>query len=134
VVAKTSAPVLRVETVTAWEGNQSHVRLACVPSDACLPFIVAVRRGQKSDSVVLSAPAYSHALKQAPVEPPTSKIAVRIGSTAILLLDGSHVHIRVPVVCLENGFVGQTIHVTGKGRELTYLAVVGGDGLLRGRL
>jgi hypothetical protein len=38
------------------------------------------------------------------------------------------------VICLENGFVGQTIRVAGKGRERTYMAEVCSDGLLRGTL
>jgi hypothetical protein len=134
VTAKTSAPMLRVESVGAWEDNRSQVRLDCVNRDECLPFIVTVRRNRRANSQGVSIPPYPQVLGPSKVDAPISKVVVRIGSSAILLLDGGHVHIQLLVVCLENGSVGQTIRVTGKGREHTYMALVGSDGFLRGVL
>jgi hypothetical protein len=125
VVAKTSAPVLRVLSVGAWEGNLSVVRLACAISEECLPFVVTVRRHQndRSKSAIIAS-------NPQPAEHPS----VRTGSPAILLLEGGHVHIQLAVICLENGIVGQTIRVEGRERGHTYLAEVCSDGLLRGTL
>jgi hypothetical protein len=134
VVAKTSAPVLRVESVGPWERNISRVRLDCAASDECLPFIVTVHRSQSNDNDGAYIPSYPQAPRRLPVDIPASKTVVRIGSSAVLLLDGGHVHIQLLVICLENGSVGQTIRVTGKGRERTYMAIVGSDGSLRGTL
>jgi flagella basal body P-ring formation protein FlgA len=52
----------------------------------------------------------------------------------VLVLDGGHVHIQLAVVCLENGVVGQTIRVAGRGHEQIYMAEVCSDGLLRASL
>jgi hypothetical protein len=49
---------------------------------------------------------------------------VRAGRPATLLLDGAHVHIRIAVVCLENGAAGQTIRVASKDHRQTYTAKV----------
>ena len=51
-----------------------------------------------------------------------------------LLLEGNHVHIRLTVICLENGTKGQTIRVASKDRKLTYKAEVIEDSTVRGSL
>ena len=61
-------------------------------------------------------------------------IVIRSGSSATLLLDGGHVHIRIPVTCLENGSTGQTIRATDKDRRRVYKAQVVANGVLQGRL
>jgi hypothetical protein len=134
VVAKTSAPALTVTSVGAWEGNLSRVRMSCVVSEECLPFVVTVRRHQNDRSdgaVIASNPQPS---QHPAVETSKSKIVVRIGSAAVLLLEGGHVHIQLAVICLENGIVGQTIRVASRERDHTYQAEVCSDGLLRGTL
>jgi hypothetical protein len=134
VVAKTGAPALRVLSVGAWEGNLSLVRLACAISDECVPFVVTVRRHQNDrseEAVIASNPQPS---QHSSVATSKSKVVVRIGSPAVLLLEGGHVHIQLAVICLENGIVGQTIRVAGRERDHTYLAEVCSDGLLRGTL
>jgi hypothetical protein len=47
-------------------------------------------------------------------EPDPQTFVVRAGSRAILLLDGGHVHVRLNVVCLENGAAGQRIRVEAR--------------------
>jgi hypothetical protein len=134
VVAKTDAPALRVESMGPWQGNLTRVRLDCVVSDECLPFVVTVRRSPKNDSGGEFVPSDRQPSRQSSIETPKSKVVVRLGSPAILLLDGGHVHIQLAVVCLENGAAGQTIRVSGKSQPRIYLAEVGSDGVLRGRL
>ncbi len=134
VVAKTNAPALRVLSVGAWEENSARVRLACVLSDECLPFVVTVRRFQsdRSEGAVLAS--NPQASQHPAVDASKGKFVVRSGSRAVLLLEGGHVHIQLAVTCLENGIVGQTIRVAGKGQEHTYLAEVCSDGWLRATL
>jgi flagella basal body P-ring formation protein FlgA len=50
------------------------------------------------------------------------------------LLDGGHVHIRLSVVCLENGDPGQRIRVESKDPHQTFIAEVVDGGVLRGSL
>jgi hypothetical protein len=134
VVAQTSTPALRVTSVGAWEGNLSLVRVACVVSEECLPFVVTVHRypNDHSEGAVIASNPQS--AQRPSAETSKSKIVVRIGSPAVLLLEGGRVHIQLAVICLENGIVGQTIRVAGRERDHTYLAEVCSDGLLRGTL
>ena len=44
------------------------------------------------------------------------------------------VHIRLSVICLQNGAPGQMIRVTGKDRKLVFTAQVIDGNLLKGRL
>jgi hypothetical protein len=132
--AKTVAPVLKVDSVGPWRGNFASVRLDCVISDECLPFVVTVRRNQGHVPGGLFVAATELPYQRSPVDAPRNKVFVRIGSPAVLLLDGGHVHIQLAVICLENGIIGQTIRVAGKARQQTYLAEVCSDGVLRGRL
>lgn len=134
VVAKTTAPILKVISVGAWAANSSSVRLACVSSEECLPFVVTVRR-HPTDRADGAAIASNTQRSQHPsIETSTSKVVLRSGSPAVLLLEGGHVHIRLAVVCLQSGAVGQTIRVAGRERDHTYLAEVCSDGMLRGLL
>jgi flagella basal body P-ring formation protein FlgA len=50
------------------------------------------------------------------------------------MIDGGHVHIRIPVICLENGVPGQTIRATDKEHHRIYIAQVIEDGLLQARI
>jgi flagella basal body P-ring formation protein FlgA len=50
------------------------------------------------------------------------------------MLDSERVHIRLSVICLQNGAPGQMIRVTGKDRKLVFTAQVIDGGLLKGRL
>ena len=59
---------------------------------------------------------------------------VRRGASAMLLLDGDHVQIKIPVTCLENGTTGQTIQAADKDHHQVYTAQVVSENLLRGRL
>ncbi len=60
---------------------------------------------------------------------------VRSGSPATLLLDSDHVHIRLSVICLENGAPGQTIRVSrARIASWSFTAQVIDGNLLKGRL
>lgn len=134
VVAKTRTPVLSVESISPWEGNLARVRLNCVSSEECLPFVVTMRRHPTNEVQRVSVASDLSASPRSLTEVPRSKVVVHIGSSAVLLLDGGHVHIQLAVICLENGSVGQIIRVTGRAHERTYIAEVCSDGLLRGTL
>lgn len=134
VVAKSGGAALKVESVGPWQGDRASVRLGCIVSGECLPFVVTVRRNSKDSTEGPFIAAKEQASRRPDAEDSGSKVVVRIGSPAVLLLDGGHVHIQLAVICLENGVMGQTIRVAGKAHQQTYLAEVCSDGLLRGRL
>ena len=132
VVASTSAPVLRVESMEQWGDHEMKVRLSCAKPEECLPFFVAIRGSQ-----VHPIPQYvpDHSLAAiSKAKPESDSFVVRTGSRQTLLLEGGHVHIQMAVFCLENGAVGQTILVASLDRRQTYRAEVSDNGVLRGRL
>ena len=131
VVATTSAPRLRVNSVEPWSDGNFRARLECESPEQCLPFFVGLRvNGDQSQAAgaQTEAPAalWSSRLPKA--------IAIKNGDEAVLRLDSERVHIRLSVICLENGAQGQMIRVTSKDRKMTYRAQVVDGATLQGRL
>jgi hypothetical protein len=134
VVATTASPRLKVESIEPWGDGRMRVRVACAASEQCLPFYVAIRVGQDASSRPAMAASDSSPTEALGVRIDAKSFVVRAGATATLLLDGAHVHIRIAVVCLENGAAGQTIRVASKDRRQTYTAKVIDEAVLRASL
>jgi hypothetical protein len=135
-VARTSSPVLKVRSIEPWDEHRMKVRLECSDNNECLPFYVGIR--DESDiepkpatiiPVMFRSPTLS-----ARVRTKGEPFAVRSGSSAVLFLEGNHVHIEVGVICLENGAIGQTIRATSRDHRKTYRVEVFDGGILKGRL
>jgi hypothetical protein len=134
VVATTTSPALMVESIEPWGDHRMKVRLNCAASEQCLPFFVAIRVGQDSSSqppMTVSDHSLPGNLRAA-TDP--RSFVIRSGAQAILMLDGVHVHIRIAVVCLENGAPGQTIRVASRDHKQTYMARVVDGAVLRASL
>lgn len=123
VVARVADPALKVISIQKAGDRRMIARLECAHAAECLPFLVAVRVEDGA-----SAPVPPSGLSQ------PQSLLVRAGSSATLLLDGTHVHISIPVICLENGSMGQRIRVANPDRSKFYTVQVAGDRLLRGAL
>jgi hypothetical protein len=125
VTATVPQPLLKVKSIEPAGSDRTIARVECADSTQCLPFFVSLQVGPGTlGSTVLPGAQTSRA----------SATLVRSGQRAILLLEGAHLQITLPVICLENGAVGQTIHLSSLDRRLFYTAQVASDGLLRGRL
>jgi hypothetical protein len=135
VLAGSSAPELRVESMERWGDRRMKVRMDCASTQQCLPFFVAINLG-KDDAA--QPPAMAMPIRPSPptlpARPDPSSYVLRAGSPAVLLLEGDHIHIRIAVICLENGAPGQTIHVISKDHRQNYTARVGEDAALKGGL
>lgn len=134
VVAKSDSPSLKVQSMEQWGDHRMKVRLDCDPHEQCMPFFVAVQCSQENEAQQGSlAPGRSSAalLRTSAASGP---IVMRAGSQVTLLLDGGHVHIRLSVVCLENGAAGQTIRVASRDHKQTYLGRVMDEAILKGSL
>jgi hypothetical protein len=131
VVATSAAPSLIVESMQPWGDHRMKVRLTCTSSEQCLPFFVALHLNAQASShaVATSEPA---AGTRAGID--AKNFVVHAGAPATLLLDGGHVHIRIAVVCLENGVPGQTIRVASKDHRQNYVAIVVDNAVLRASL
>jgi hypothetical protein len=134
VVATAASPRLKVESIEPWGDGRMRVRVECAASEQCLPFYVAIRVGQDISSrqgIAALGPSSSGA-SGAGID--SKSFVVRAGAPATLLLDGAHVHIRIAVICLENGAPGQTIRVSSKDHRQTYTAKVIDEAVLRASL
>lgn len=129
VVSNVANPELKVQSIDRSGDGQAIARMACADSTQCLPFMVTLRVSSGTNLEIASnRPApYSSAYKPA-------QFVVRQGATTALYLDGTHVHISLSAICLENGAPGQTIRATSLDRHQTFTAQVASDGTLRGRL
>jgi len=125
VVASVPQPALKVTSIAPAGSDRAMARVECADSTQCLPFFVALQLG---------AGAFGSAALPGGQPPKSSATLVRTGERATLLLEGAHVQITLPVICLENGALGQTIQLSSPDRRQFYSAQVAGDRLLRGRL
>jgi hypothetical protein len=134
VTATTESPRLVVRSVRPWGNQHLMARLECADSEQCKPFFVGLESNpddgaRTSDvSATRGAGAWSGQIES------SKNYVVKSGSPAVLQLDNEHVHIRIAVICLENGAPGQRIRVTGKDHRMIFTAQVVDGSLLKGRL
>ena len=138
VVATTPAPVLQVRSLERLDADRFMVRLECVNEDSCLPFMTSIQVDEDEATKLASISSREclrcGAASEPAQQPGPGTVVVRSGSSAILELEGQHIHIRIPVICLQNGAAGQTIRATDKDHRRVYAAQVIDIGILRGRL
>jgi hypothetical protein len=130
--AATDSPRLNVESIQRLGNNTAIVRMGCGDSAQCLPFFVKAELSQNAGSeatslsIVQVLPNSPRASSRQPV--------MRAGAQAVLLLESERVHIRVPVVCIENGALGQRVRVRAVGNRQLYVAEVVDATSLKGSL
>ncbi len=137
VLARTNSPALRVQSMEPLSDHRMKVRLNCFNVAECVPFYVTIRtsgEGPAQPSPVASAQLQLPPPRPTPRKTEADSPVLRTGSSATLLLEGDHMSIQLPVVCLESGAIGQTIRVASKDRRQTYTARVFDGGTLRGKL
>jgi len=132
VVATTTAPQLAVRSIEPWGKRRMMARLECQSRDQCLPFLVGIQTGDDNPLPSGPLPMANSTVISTPSAP--KSYAVKTGSPATLELDGEHVHIRISVVALENGTLGQTVRVSVKDRHLVYVAQVVDNNIVKGKL
>ena len=156
--ATIEAPRLEVRAVEPWGDRDARVRLGCEAHEQCLPFYVAVHWFDATSAkaallaanvsparLARSAPNSLASTTREPVAVPSpaptsspnatdTEIHLHAGSHATLLIEGDRLHIKLPVICLENGVPGRTIRVTALDHKQTYRAEVVDSTLLKGTL
>jgi hypothetical protein len=135
VVATSPSPALKVRSVERIGSERLSARMECIESDQCLPFFVAIQTVQENEQQIAAISARYTLTGAAPRPVPV----VRAGTTVNLFLDGAHIHIRIPVKCLESGAPGQAIRVQSirvddESDRLVYTAQVVDGSTVRGRL
>jgi hypothetical protein len=131
IVASVPDPVLKVKSIDLSGERRAQVRVECAIPRQCLPFIATLDFDTRltTDPVPLSSRGRSSAQTQQP-----SPAVVRAGAPATLLLEGTHVHITLPVICVESGAIGQTIRARSPDHRQVYTVQVVREGVLEGQL
>ena len=131
VPARTSSPSLDVVSASRTDLDNTKVRLRCRDSRDCLPFYAVIRGRNLENGFESLAKSAPQMAVPSPVREPW---LVRSGERAILVLEGGHLRIEMPVICLSNGSAGKSIRVTTTNRKQVYQGQVAGIGLLKGGL
>jgi hypothetical protein len=134
VTAATGSPSLKVELIEPWGDHRMKVRIDCESGQECMPFFVAVRCAQQLAAEPGTAAMNHSPAATAPARIDPKSILMHAGAPATLFLEGGRVHIRLAVVCLENGALGQTIKVSSKDHRQTYVGKVVDGEVLRASL
>lgn len=129
VVSSSASPELKVKSIDRMGTERAIARIECAESQQCLPFVVSLNLNRTEDAELTAAQPLRRGVETKP-----SPVLLRAGSPAVLQLNGRHVHIRLMVICLENGTLGQTIRATDHDRKQFYTAKVTEGGVLEGRL
>ena len=130
--ATTDAPRLKVRSIQNGSDHAAIVRIECENPGECLPFFVKTRLSQNAGSATappILSPSLAVATRNA-----SRAIVVRAGTQAVLLLEGDRVHIRITVVCIDNGTSGEKIRVRSIDNRQLYVAEVVDATLLKGSL
>ena len=132
VTSSVPAPQLVIQSASMTSPHGTRLRIGCVSSNECLPFYAYASWPENGPTVDL--PAVFDVKKRSLSPPSHTETSLRPGTAATLMLEAGRVHIKLQVVCLEGGSVGDTIRVTAKDHKQSYTAEVVGSNLLKGSL
>jgi hypothetical protein len=114
VTAAEPKPRLKVVSIDVLDGESDKVRLQCEQASSCLPFFVLLHWGQ---------PGRQNGRTTQSAQQPEN-ILVRSGKAAVLVFEGDFLRMTLPVMCLQNGGLGQQVRVLNKETKKTYWARV----------
>jgi len=123
---------VRVMNIARWLGNEWKVELRCQDHRACLPFYVLIQPESAAAFDAMSALARrGTAMRRDVSRLATPQILMRNGDRATLLFEKPTVRITMPVICLQNGNLGQTIRVESTDHTQFFKAEIVKSGLLK---
>ena len=123
-------PPLKVLSIDMLDGESDKVLLRCEHPSTCLPFYVLVHWGRAENGSL--RPGRTE--KPVRSDPRVENALVRSGRTVILLLEGEYIHMKLPVLCLQNGERGQQVRVISRDTKKRYVARVTGRGVVTSAL
>ena len=107
-------PRLKVVSIDVLDGESDKVRLQCEQPSSCLPFFVLLHWGQ---------PGRERGRTTQPTLQPEN-VLVHSGKAVVLVFEGDFLRMTLPVICLQNGGLGQQVRVLNKETKKTYWARV----------
>jgi len=128
VTATVPNPRLRVVSIDVLDGEADRARLQCEGTDTCLPFYVVLHWGEPGDEQ--GKLSYRQGGTRSRRSSRPGEVLVRSGKAAVLVFEGEHIHMTLPVMCLQSGGRGQQVRVISKEQKKVYLARVTGPGVV----
>ena len=123
---------IEVMSMAKWSGNTWKVELRCTDRRACLPFYVLVDARKSAAFEAISAPGGRRTTAMRVLFGiARPQILMRNGDRATLMFENPTVRIMMPVICLQNGDLGQTIRVESTDHKQFFRAEIVKSGLLR---
>jgi Chaperone for flagella basal body P-ring formation len=123
---------VEVMNMAKWSHDIWKVELRCQDRRACLPFYVLVDAGHSPAFDLISALGNrGRTARRDLFGIPRPQILMRNGDRATLLFENPSVRITIPVICLQNGNLGQTIRVESTDRKQFFQAEIVKSGLLK---
>lgn len=133
ITAREQATALDVRAAVRVSAKSLRLRVECRPVTSCVPFFAAVEFA--SDQAAQTALNLLHAGpgRLAPVN--TAEMPqVSAGHRAVLLMQGGHTHITLPVIAIDTGHTGEEVRVTTLDRKQTFRGIVGAGDTVNGEL
>ena len=126
-------PDLVVAGIDALDAAHARVKLKCRDRGVCLPFFALINwdvpeEAEATLSRWLSPPAEITSLT---ADRPAAW-SVRHGQIATFVIETPHVHLQLPVICLTNGRLGETVRVSTLDRKRVFRGEVVGPRMLKG--
>ena len=134
VFALSRTPTLRIRSAQPMPDHSTVIRVECEASRECLPFYAKVHTapGERMGIPQRNLSGSHAALLE--TRSPRLGPAVHSGDQAVLRLEGDHVRIDIPVVCIESGDRGARIKVRSAAGRQIYTAEVIDVAILKGSL
>jgi hypothetical protein len=129
--ATTDTPRLKVRSIENSGNHTAIVRMECESPEQCLPFFVKTQMDHVGST---TAPSMTVRASPGATRVGSKPIVMRSGSQAVLSLEGDRVHIRIPVVSIQEGSPGDKIRVRACSNRQLYVAEVIDATSLKGRL
>lgn len=95
------------------------VKVGCRRPGSCLPFYVVVK-GATGDAGGAEKPTHPVPTLVIAKGGPSARETMRAGTHAVLIMNDRRMRIQIPVISLETGKAGETIHVASPDRKQVY--------------
>ena len=131
--AAIESPKLEIVTTQPMGNSQLRLEFRCVKAAECLPFfaIVDVENANLISAEIHSKPvaaiAARHEVKVQTGEGAAAPTRVRVGSHAVLIIRDGHLDIRLQVLAIDNGVMGEQVRVCTLDRKKVFHATVIGE-------
>lgn len=133
------SPKLEIVTAQSMGGDQVRVECRCGEASDCLPFLatVVVRDSDLVAAEIRSRIGLATGGQQTLLRNGLSagtRVRLGVGSRAVLIIRDGHLDIRLQVLAIDSGTIGQQIRVCTLDRKKVFHAIITGEGTLAGVL